>query len=103
MEKHWDGLTKFLTVAGAPLDNNICERALKLAVMHRKNALFYKTEQGAEIGDRLMSVIETCRLNNINVWEYLLAVARNQRAVGRDPTSWLPWTFASDGVREQAA
>jgi len=66
MEKHWDGLTKFLIVAGAPLDNNICERALKLAVLQRKNALFYKTTRGAAVGDMLMSVIETCRLNEVN-------------------------------------
>jgi hypothetical protein len=66
MEKHWDGLTKFLIVAGAPLDNNIGERALKLAVRQRKNALFYKTTRGAAVGDRLMSVIETCRVNEVN-------------------------------------
>ncbi len=103
MEKHWEGLTKFLTVAGAPLDNNLCERALKLAVLNRKNSLFYKTERGAATGDVLMSVIETCALNHVNVWEYLLAAVRNERLVGRDPTRWLPWTFASDGVRAQAA
>ncbi len=103
MVKHWDGLTKFLTVEGAPLDNNICERALKLAVLNRKNSLFYKTERGAATGDVLMSVIETCRLNHVNVWEYLLAVVSNQRAVGRDPTPWLPWKFAPPQVREQAA
>ena len=37
--KHWEKLTLFLRVAGAPLDNNICERALKKAILHRKNAL----------------------------------------------------------------
>jgi len=70
LRKHWEGLTKFLTVEGAPLDNNVCERMLKLAVLHRKNALFYKTERGASTGDVLMSVIRTCRLNHVNVWEY---------------------------------
>jgi transposase len=89
--KHWEGLTKFLTVAGAPLDNNVCERALKLAVLNRKNALFYKTERGAATGDMLMSVIETCRLNDVNVWEYLLAVVTNERLVRREPTRWVPW------------
>jgi hypothetical protein len=49
--RHWKGLTAFLREAGAPLDNNICERALKRAVLHRKNALFYKTLHGAEVGD----------------------------------------------------
>ena len=36
--KHWEKLTLFLRVAGAPLDNNLCERALKKAILHRKNA-----------------------------------------------------------------
>jgi len=103
MVKHWEGLTKFLTVEGAPLDNNVCERALKLAVLHRKNALFYKTERGAATGDVLMSVIKTCALNHVNVWEYLLALVRNERAVGRDPAKWLPWDFALLEVRERAA
>ncbi len=103
MLKHWEGLTKFLTVVGAPLDNNVCERALKLTVLHRKNALFYKTEAGAVVGDMLMSVIETCRLNRVNIWEYLLAVVRNERAVGRDPTRWLPWDFVPLEAQTRAA
>jgi len=41
--RHWKGLTAFLCDAGAQLDNNTCERALKRAVLHRKNALFYRT------------------------------------------------------------
>jgi transposase len=40
--RHWRGLTTFLREANVPLDNNLCERALKRAVLHRKNALFYK-------------------------------------------------------------
>src|SRR5205823_5010866 len=47
--RHWKALTTFLREAGAPLDNNICERALKRAVLHRKNALFYRTLHGAEV------------------------------------------------------
>ena len=50
--RHWKGLTAFLPEACAPLDNNVCERALKRAVLHRKNALFYRTLHGAEAGDR---------------------------------------------------
>jgi hypothetical protein len=46
MRKHWPKLTLFLRVSGAALDNNICERALKKAILHRKNALFYKTQNG---------------------------------------------------------
>jgi hypothetical protein len=53
--KRWIRLTLFLREAGAPLDNNICERALKKAILHRKNSLFYKTEKGARVGDLFMS------------------------------------------------
>jgi len=59
LPRHWKGLTAFLRQAGAPLDNNICEQALKRAVLHRKNALFYKTLHGAEVGDLFMSLIHT--------------------------------------------
>src|SRR2546426_2403742 len=46
--RHWHKLTLFLRVPGAPLDNNICERALKMVVLLRKNALFYRTQHGAD-------------------------------------------------------
>ena len=65
MRKHWAPLTLFLRVPGAPLDNNICERALKKAILHRKNALFYKTRNGARVGDVFMSLIHTAELNGI--------------------------------------
>jgi hypothetical protein len=56
----WDRLTLFLHQAGAPLDSNIVERALKKCILHRKNSLFYKTTHGAEVGDLFMSLIHTC-------------------------------------------
>jgi hypothetical protein len=55
MIKHWDALTLFLKEPGAPLDNNLCEQSLKKAILHRKNALFYKTLNGAGVGDLFMS------------------------------------------------
>jgi hypothetical protein len=33
--RHWEKLTLFLRVAGAPVDNNLVERALKKAILHR--------------------------------------------------------------------
>lgn len=62
MLNHWQALTLFLEVPNAPLDNNLCEQALKKAILHRKNALFYKTEHGAWFGDLFMSLIHTCNL-----------------------------------------
>ena len=91
---HWDPLTLFLRVAGAPIDNNVCERGLKMAILHRKNSLSYKTQRGARVGDLFMSLIHTCRLNGINPFEYLVALARYPAEIARNPDRWLPWTYA---------
>lgn len=93
MRKHWAPLTLFLRVPGAPLDNNICERALKKAILHRKNALFYKTENGARVGDAFMSLIHTAELNGIAPFDYLVALQRHHEAVARAPRAWLPWNY----------
>jgi hypothetical protein len=74
MLKHWVKLTLLLRVPGAPLDNNICERALKKAILHRKNALFYKTLNGAHVGDVFMSLSHSVELNRENAFEYLVAL-----------------------------
>jgi len=93
LRKHWDKLTLFLRVAGAPLDNNICERALKKAIMHRKNSLFYKTQNGADVGDLYMSLIHTCELNNVNPFDYLNELQRHADDVTSAPAAWLPWNY----------
>jgi hypothetical protein len=91
--KHWEKLTLFLRVAGAPLDNNIVERALKKAILHRKNALFYKTQRGADVGDMYMSLIFTCDLNDANPFEYLTELQRHAAQVEAAPDRWLPWNY----------
>lgn len=90
---HWKKLTLFLRQAGAPLDNNICERALKRVVLHRKNALFYKTLRGAEVGDLFMSLIHTCALNELNPFEYIVALLGRPLDVKAQPARWLPWNY----------
>jgi transposase len=96
--KHWEPLTLFLREAGAPLDNNICERALKMAILHRKNSLSYKTPNGARTGDLFMSLIHTCRLNGVSPYDYLLAIARHPEQVKAQPKEWLPWNYPKLGV-----
>lgn len=93
MIKRWDKLTLFLRKAGAPLDNNACERALKMAIRHRRNSLFYRSERGAQTGDMFMSIIYTAELRGENPFEYLTAVLRNEKAVAENPAQWLPWTY----------
>lgn len=93
MIRHWQPLTLFLRQPGAPLDNTICERALKMAILHRKNSLSYKTLNGARIGDLFMGLIHTCRLNGVNPFDYLLAIATHAPAVQLIPKAWLPWNY----------
>jgi transposase len=93
MLNHWKKLTQFLKTAGAPLDNNICERALKLAILHRKNALFYKTAHGAHVGDIFMSLIHTCRLCGVDPFDYLTQLHGHAAVLPLNPASWLPWTY----------
>ena len=93
MIKHWQPLTLYLRVAGAPLDNNICERAIKKAILHRKNALFYKTRNGARVGDIWMSLIHTAELNGANVYKYLVAILRHPQQVSDAPDEWMPWNY----------
>ena len=91
--KRWTALTRFLHIPGAPLDNNAAERALKMILRYRKNSLFYKNEHGANVGDILTSLIETCRLNGVNPLDYLRALMENRSAVFADPAAWLPWSY----------
>jgi hypothetical protein len=93
MLKHWDKLTLFLRVPGAPLDNNICERALKLAIRHRKNSLFYKTQRGADVGDLYMSLIHTCYHAHADPFDYLTQLQRKHERVAESPGQWLPWNY----------
>jgi hypothetical protein len=93
MLRHWDPLTLFLRQAGAPLDNNLCERALKKAILHRKNALFYKTQNGARVGDLFMSLIYTCQLNRANPFDYLTELQRHADRLAVSPQLWMPWNY----------
>jgi hypothetical protein len=90
---HWYALTQFLRVPGAPLDNNICERALKKAISHRKNSLFFRTEHGAHVGDAFMSLIHTAELCGENPFEYLRALMQHEKQVVDCPSQWLPWNY----------
>lgn len=93
MFNHWEGFTLFLRKPGVPLDNNADERLMKRAVLNRKNGLFFKTEFGAYVGDILLSVVETCQLNKINPYHYLITVQTYQDQIKKDPSIWLPWNF----------
>ena len=93
MLKHFKGMTLFLHVPKAPLDNNLCEQVLKKAILHRKNSLFYKTGHGAYIGDLFMSLIHTCSLCKANPFNYLKTLQQYSSSVTKNPEKWMPWNY----------
>ena len=66
------------------------ERALKKAILNRKNALFYKTLNGAGVGDLFMSLIHTCELNGANPFDDLTELQRHAEELKQKPSEWMP-------------
>src|SRR5207248_8431739 len=85
--------TLFLKQTGALIDKNIVERVLKKAILNRKIALFYKTLNGAGVGDLFMSLIHTCELNGANPFDYLTELQRHSEELRRNPSEWMPWNY----------
>jgi transposase len=71
---------------------------LKKAILHRKNALFYKTMNGARVGDLFMSLIHTCELNKVNPFDYLTELLRHPAEVTVHPAEWMPWNYRRDAT-----
>jgi transposase len=92
---HYTGLTAFCHIEGAPFDNNIAERALKMVIRLRKTSMFYKTEHGAEVAGILHSVLYTAQEAGINVLTYLQTLLENPDEVRKNPNAFLPWIFQS--------
>jgi transposase len=93
LNNHWEAFTLFLRIPGVPLTNNDAERLIKRAVLNRKNAYFFRNETGAKIADILMSTMETCVLNNVNPYNFLIAVQKHEEDVRRNPLLWVPWLY----------
>ena len=95
MHNHWQTLTRFLSIPGAPLENNLVERALKLFIRQRKNLLFYRSEPSAYMASVLTSLIVTCIYAGVNVVDYVVALQEHRAEVFADPQAWLPWTYCT--------
>jgi hypothetical protein len=94
MQAHWETLTRFLSVPGAPIDNNLAERLLKLFLRQRKNSLFYQNPHGAYIASVLTSLIATCLYAGVNAVDYLVALQEHRHEVFVNPAAWLPWAYS---------
>lgn len=95
---HWKTLTRFFTVPGAPLENNLAERALKLFIRQRKHSLFYRTEHSAYIASVLTSLIATCLQAGVNAFAYLVALQAHRAEVVANPAAWVPWAYQAQAA-----
>jgi transposase len=75
---------------------------LKKAILHRKNSLFYKTLNGAEVGDLYMSLIHTCELNGVNPFDYLTELQRHPEELSAKSAEWMPWSYRDTLARPAA-
>lgn len=103
MKNHWTELVQFIHVPGAPLDNTICERALKKAILHRKGSLFYKTQNGAQVGDLFMSLIYSCERCGVDPFDYLVELQKHAAELAENPGEWMPWNYRATMERSRAS
>ena len=71
-------------------------------MLHRKNALFYRTLHGAEVGDLFMTLIHTCQLCGANSFDYLTELQRHARELTANPAEWMPWNYRETLARLHA-
>ena len=90
---HFPELTAFCHIEGAQLDNNEMEATLKLIIRGRKNSLFFKTQEGADVADVITSLLATCHKQSVNTFDYLVVLQRHADKVRKEPELWLPWNY----------
>jgi transposase len=73
--------------------HSICERILKKAIVHRKNSLFYRTDNGAAVGDLYMALIATAKLARADPFDYLNQLQLHVPEVEANPSRWMPWNY----------
>ena len=84
---------------GGSLDRKNLGMLYGINLVGNNNSLFFKTERGALVGDMFMSLIHTCRLNGVNAFDYLTAIAQHAQDVAKAPGEWLPWNYRNTLVR----
>jgi transposase len=93
----WDGLTRFLDDGRIEIDSNVVERAIRPIALNRKNALFAGSDGGGEHWAVVASLIETCKLCDVEPHVYLADVIT--KIVNGHPNSQiddlLPWAYAA--------
>jgi len=89
----WERLTRFCDVPGVPLDTNIVEQTLIIPVRYLAGSFGYKTQNGADVGDRHMSLVATANVNGVEPVAYLTECLANHRDLAERPEHYFPWVY----------
>ncbi len=100
LRNHWDGLTIFVDNPDVPMDNNTAERAIRPAVIGRKNFYGSGAQWSAQLLVMVLSIFQTLEKWDINthLWlnAYLQACAENSRSAPADLSTFLPWEMTEE-------
>lgn len=81
----WNGLIRYCEAGYLSIDNNYAEGEMRPVALGRKNYLFTGSERGGQAAATLYSLVESAKVNQLNVYEYLCDVL--QRLPGTDGES----------------
>ncbi len=93
LSAQWPKLTRYVENGTWPIDNNLCENAIRPFVVGRRNWLFADTVAGANASANLYSLVETCKANGIDPYAYLVSLFRKlpHAHSADDFEALLPW------------
>jgi transposase len=96
LSSQWGKLSLYVEDGHHPIDNNACENSIRPFVVGRKNWLFSDTVAGANASANLYSLLETCKANGVNAYQYLraLLIALPKARTADDYEALLPWNIA---------
>lgn len=86
-------LSAFARHVNAPLDNNRCERELRVCIRLRDTARFFRNVVGSGVADTVLTVGATALASGVNLIDYFVAVQRHAKDVRENPELWLPWCW----------
>ncbi len=95
MLNHWRALCNFLSNGYLDIDNNKAERAMRRVAIGRKNWLFAGSDEGGKRAAIIYSILETCKQNGINTFDYLKDVlTRLPSAKQSDIKNFTPYNWS---------
>ncbi|MEI7764763.1 MAG: IS66 family transposase [Comamonadaceae bacterium] len=99
LSSQWPKLIRYADNGTWPIDNNLCENAIRPFVVGRRNWLFADTVAGAHASANLYSLVETCKANGIDPYVYLVSLFRKLPTAQSvdDFEALLPWRLANAG------